>query len=103
MNATPRICTAFQTAADEQVLVERLRARDVTALKEVYFRYHGLLSRFLLNVTAQPPLVISDLVNDVMMAVWEQALTFDQTSSLSTWIVSIACDKASDIMREGQG
>jgi RNA polymerase sigma factor (sigma-70 family) len=75
--------------ADEAALLGRVRARDVSALKELYYRYHARLSHFLLSLTRRPQ-VIGDLINDSMMVVWEKPRGWRRGGNLSTWIFGIA-------------
>jgi RNA polymerase sigma factor (sigma-70 family) len=74
---------------DEAVLLGRVRARDISALKELYYRYYARLSHFLLSLTRKPQ-VIGDLINDSMMVVWKNPRGWRRGGNLSTWIFGIA-------------
>ncbi|TFI56709.1 sigma-70 family RNA polymerase sigma factor [Sphingomonas parva] len=74
---------------DEAALVERLRGRDVRAFEQLYRAYHGRISRFLLNMMRRPHLV-EEVVDDVMMVVWNRIGDFHGASRLSTWMFGIA-------------
>lgn len=71
------------------MLVERLRARDLRALEQLYKAVHGRLSRFLLNMLRRPELV-EEVLNDTMMVVWNRIGDFQGASRLSTWMFGIA-------------
>jgi RNA polymerase sigma-70 factor (ECF subfamily) len=73
----------------EEALVERLRQRDVRALEQLYKASHGRMSRFLLNMLRRPELV-EEVLNDVMMVVWNRIGDFQGASKLSTWMFGIA-------------
>lgn len=74
---------------DEAALLGRVRARDLSALEELYYRYHARLSHFLLSLTRRPQ-VIDDLINDSLMVAWEKPRGWRRGGNLSTWIFGIA-------------
>ncbi|HEX5182163.1 MAG TPA: sigma-70 family RNA polymerase sigma factor [Allosphingosinicella sp.] len=73
----------------DEALVERLRRRDLRALEQLYKASHGRMSRFLLNMLRRPELV-EEVLNDVMMVVWNRIGDFQGASKLSTWMFGIA-------------
>jgi RNA polymerase sigma factor (sigma-70 family) len=75
--------------ANEALLIERLRARDLRAFEQLYKAYHGRLSRFLLNMLRRPQLV-EEVLDDTMMVVWDKIGDFQGASKLSTWMFGIA-------------
>src|SRR3954464_823417 len=75
--------------ANEALLIERLRARDLRAFEQLYKAHHGRLSRFLLNMLRRPQLV-EEVLNDTMMVVWDKIGDFQGASKLSTWMFGIA-------------
>jgi RNA polymerase sigma-70 factor (ECF subfamily) len=79
-------------------LIARIRARDVRAFEQLYRKYFGRLSRFLLNLIHRPQLV-EEVLNDTMIAVWEKPASFRGASKLSTWIFGIAYRKAMKALR----
>jgi RNA polymerase sigma-70 factor (ECF subfamily) len=79
-------------------LMARICARDVRAFEELYRKYFGRLSRFLLNLIHRPSLV-EEVLNDTMMVVWEKPDSFAGASRLSTWIFGIAYRKAMKALR----
>ncbi len=78
---------------DEQSLLARIAAKDRRAFETLYHRYHRRLFVYLFKVTRRADL-IEELVNDVMMVVWQSAARFDGISRPSTWILGIAYRKA---------
>ena len=78
---------------DEQALLARIADRDRRAFETLYHRYYRRLFVYLFKITRRADLV-EELVNDVMMVVWQSASRFDGVSRPSTWILGIAYRKA---------
>jgi RNA polymerase sigma-70 factor (ECF subfamily) len=70
-------------------LLERIKARDVHAFERLYRIYQPRLARFVTNLVHRPELV-EEVLDDVMMAVWNSAGNFRGASRISTWIFGIA-------------
>jgi RNA polymerase sigma-70 factor, ECF subfamily len=75
--------------ARDLALIERIKARDRAAFKELYFIYHARLARFLTRITARYD-VAEEIINDTFWVVWERAGDFRNASQVSTWIMGIA-------------
>ena len=72
-------------------LLYRVEKRDQVALEEMYRLYYPKLSRFLLSIlgtSAQQAL--PELINEVMLVVWNKAESFNHNSKVSSWIFGIA-------------
>jgi RNA polymerase sigma-70 factor (ECF subfamily) len=89
----PRTTPAAPRALDERELLELVKARDVDAFERLYRIYQPRLARFLINLVKRPQLV-EEVLDDVMMVVWQTAASFRGTSKLSTWVFAIAYRKA---------
>ena len=74
-------------------LLERVAGGDQGAFEVLYHRYHRRLFGYLLRVLRRPAL-IEEVLDDVMLAVWQGAHRFDGRSRASTWILGIAHHKA---------
>lgn len=74
-------------------LLERVARGDQEAFETLYHRYHRRLFGYLLRVLRRPAL-IEEVLDDVMLAVWQGARRFDGRSRASTWILGIAHHKA---------
>jgi RNA polymerase sigma factor (sigma-70 family) len=85
----------------EAALVSRVVARDLDAFEALYQSYRPRLSRFLMHHTRRPGLV-EEILNDTMLAVWNQLAGFEGNSRLSTWIFAIAYRKAARAMRRSE-
>jgi RNA polymerase sigma-70 factor (ECF subfamily) len=68
-------------------------AQDRQALETLYHRYAPRLYSYLSRLLPQQDL-IEEVLDDVMMVVWQKAACFDGTSKPSTWILGIAYHKA---------
>jgi len=85
----------------ELKLLDSISCGDKKAMASLYKEYTPRLERFLLRVTRDPE-IIQELVNDVMLTVWQQAGTFRRESAVSTWILGITYRKALDAVRKGK-
>lgn len=81
------------TPEEERVLLARIAQRDRAALQQLYLNYHRRLSRFLMRIVHRYE-VAEEIINDTMLAVWQQADRFRGDSQLSTWIIGIAYRRA---------
>jgi RNA polymerase sigma-70 factor, ECF subfamily len=81
------------TPEEERVLLARIAQRDRAALQQLYLNYHRRLSRFLMRIVHRYE-VAEEIINDTMLAVWQQADRFRGESQLSTWIIGIAYRRA---------
>jgi RNA polymerase sigma-70 factor (ECF subfamily) len=84
---------------EDEILVRRVDAGDERALGDLYDRYAGLIygagTRYL-GDRGQA----EDLVQDVFLAVWRNAGSFDPSrASFSTWIYRITRNRATDLIR----
>jgi RNA polymerase sigma factor (sigma-70 family) len=79
---------------DELTLLRRVAAKDRKAFEALYHLYYRRLFGYLLKITRRAELV-EEVLNDVMLAIWKGAASFDGRSRPSTWIFGIAYHKAS--------
>ncbi len=77
---------------EERELLQRVARRDRRAFDELYIRYHPRLLRFLVRHAGRLDQV-EELINDVMLVVWQQAAAFRGGSRVSTWILGVAYRK----------
>ena len=87
---------------DDANLVERVAARDESALDELYTRYSGLLlalARRILNDASDA----EEVLQEVFLQVWNQAERYEtRRSSVSTWLVLITRSRSIDRLRSRQ-
>lgn len=75
--------------SDEQSLLRRIAQKDRVALTRMYEVYHGRLFKFVFRLTNSHT-TADELVNDIMLVVWQKAGSFRGESRVSTWIFGIA-------------
>lgn len=73
----------------ERALLSRISCGDRDAFRELYLDYHGRLARFLSRVTRHHG-EVEEIINDVLLIVWQRARDFRGASRVSTWIFGIA-------------
>jgi RNA polymerase sigma factor (sigma-70 family) len=78
---------------DELALLRRVAAKDRKAFEALYHLYYRRLFGYLLKLTRRAEMV-EEVLNDVMLAIWKGAASFDGRSRPSTWIFGIAYHKA---------
>lgn len=64
-------------------------ARDRAGFEVLYRMYFPRLVRFIRQITRRPHLV-DEILDDVMLVVWQRAESFTETSRVSTWVFGIA-------------
>lgn len=84
--------------SDEDLLA-RICTADQGAFEIFYKRYYQRLFRFSYRVTRRLDL-IEEVINDVMMVVWNKAASFNSEAKVSTWILGIAYKKCLKAMSE---
>jgi RNA polymerase sigma factor (sigma-70 family) len=77
----------------ERALLECVAAGDRRSFERLYRDYWPRLIRFLDQVMRQPQ-IVDDVLNETMLAVWQNAKGFKAQSRVSTWIFAIAYRKA---------
>lgn len=74
-------------------LLRRVGMHDRKAFSVLYTRFYRRLHRFLGRLLGRDDQV-GELINDVMLTVWQKASDFHGRSRVSTWILGIAYKKA---------
>lgn len=77
----------------ESALLQRIAKRDREAITELYRIYHARLFKFIFRLTRSYA-AADELVNDIMLLVWQNAGAFRGESKVSTWIFGIAYRQA---------
>jgi RNA polymerase sigma factor (sigma-70 family) len=92
-------CDSFsirvENSADEPSdhdLVQRVCQRDKRAFEMLYQRFHTPIRRFVYRLNCRLDNV-EEIINDVMLVVWQKAESFNGTSKVSTWILGITYNK----------
>lgn len=90
-----------ESQIDEQAIFARVVNRQRDGLADFYRLYHPRLFRFTYRLTNSFG-ASEELVNDIMLAVWDGAAQFRQQSKISTWVYSIAYRKCMSHLRRKQ-
>lgn len=86
----------------DAVLMQCIASKDRQAFERLYYDYSPRLGSFLMRLLKRPELV-DEVVNEVMMTVWQSAGRFDSAQGkLSTWLFGIAHNKALKAMERGR-
>src|SRR5262245_31223592 len=78
---------------DDGELIRRVAAKDRRAFEALYQRYAQRLHRYL-SRQLQSPELSEEVLDDVMLVIWQSAARYNGTSRVSTWIFGIAHHKA---------
>jgi RNA polymerase sigma-70 factor (ECF subfamily) len=84
---------------DESHLLTRVAAGDQSALSILIARQQGRIYRFALR-RVRNEAVAEEITNDVFAEVWRTAGSFEGRASVSTWLLSIAHNKAVSSLRK---
>lgn len=83
----------------DRELMARIKARDSSALSELYDNYNRLLFGLILSVLKKRE-EAEDILQEVFTKIWENAEKFDlEKGTVYTWIVTLARNKSIDRLR----
>ena len=95
MNSTP----ALLLATDEEMLVERLLARDEKALRLLHDRYARNLLAVIVRLVRDEGLA-QDVLQEGLLKVWLSIASYDaRRGRLFTWMARLCCNQAIDALR----
>jgi RNA polymerase sigma-70 factor (ECF subfamily) len=89
--AVPEPATA--PASSDEMLLARIANGDSLAMQALFVRQRTPVYRWLLRLVGNESLA-EDLLNEVFLDVWRHARRFEFRSSVSTWLMAIARNKA---------
>lgn len=88
---------------ESRQLVERLRAREASALGELYDGYGGAVFSIIHRIAGDAG-AAEDLTQEVFLRAWNRIPSFNvDRGSLSTWLLTIAHNSAIDFLRSRRG
>lgn len=87
------------TDADDKELLRRIAKRDQTAMNALYARHNVRLYRYLVRLTRNEA-VSEELMSEVFLETWRKAASFEGRSAVSTWLLSIAHNRAVSLLRK---
>jgi RNA polymerase sigma-70 factor (ECF subfamily) len=82
----------------ERELLQRVARQDRAAFQELYLIYWPRLARLLIRMTSRPE-IVQDVLQEVLLIVWQKAEQFRGESLVSTWIIGIAYRRAMRALR----
>ncbi len=88
-----------QTDDDNGALLRLVAARDRGAFAQLYRQLHARLYRYLFRMLHDHELT-EELIDDVMLTVWDSAARFKGQSAVSTWVIGIAYRKGLKAYRQ---
>ena len=83
----------------DEALIALLAKGDRSAMPMLFARHRTRVFRFVLR-RVRSQAVAEELVNEIFLAVWQQAGRFQGTSSATTWMLAIAHNKAVSSLRK---
>jgi len=85
--------------SDEDLMAEIATVRDRSAFAELFRRFAGRIKAFLVRGGLSPEHA-EEVAQEVMVAVWRKAETFDhERARAATWIYTIARNRRIDLVR----
>ena len=85
--------------AQDRVLIEAVGKGDVRAFERLFTLYSPRVLRFLTRIVANTA-TAEELLNEVFLAVWQNASRYEGRSEPLTWLLSIAHHKAVSALRK---
>jgi len=84
-------------SASDETLVQGVARKDERAMRVLFARQHRRTFLFLVRIVKDETLA-EDVVSEVFLDVWRKAETFKGQSSVSTWLLAIARNKALTVL-----
>jgi RNA polymerase sigma-70 factor (ECF subfamily) len=82
----------------DRQLIERIAAKDQSAVTELFERYQVRVFRFIQRLVRNEA-VSEELANEVFLEIWRSAGRFSGKSQVATWMLAIARNKAISHLR----
>lgn len=79
-------------------LLARIARGDESALRALYEQFEGRIYRYVLG-RLNDSFAAADILNEVMLEVWRNAVNYAGKSKVSTWLFGIARHKSIDYLR----
>src|SRR5258707_2305990 len=84
---------------EDRLILKRIAEGDRQALAELYLRHQRSLFNYLLQLTSDHGMA-EEILQDTLVAVWKSAHTFENRSTLLTWLIGIARRQAHNTLRQ---
>lgn len=89
----------MEAALDDRALIKAIAGGDAKALERLFTRNQTRVFRYLTRVVRNEA-VAEELLNEVFLGVWQSASRYEGRSEPSTWLISIARNKAVSSLRK---
>ncbi len=86
-------------ASDDIALLTRIARKDEAAMRLLFGRHHLPVFRFLVRMVRSEA-IAEELANEVFLEVWRHAGAFEQRSAVTTWMLTIARNRAASMLRK---
>jgi RNA polymerase sigma-70 factor (ECF subfamily) len=90
--------SAAASGTSDETLIQRVAAGNSLAMQVLFARHHVRVYRFALRIVGNAA-AAEDLTSEVFLTVWRQAHCFKARSTVSTWLLAIARNKAFTALR----
>ena len=87
--------------SSDEALIKRIGSGDQAALQALYARHSVKIFRFVVRLLRDEGRA-EDVVSEVFIEVWKSAARFEMRSAVSTWLLSIARNKAISLIRKSR-
>jgi RNA polymerase sigma-70 factor, ECF subfamily len=84
---------------DDRALMARIARADKAALKTLFLRHQTRVFRFIQRIVRNES-VAEELVNEVFLDVWMHAGSYEGRSSVTTWLLTLAHNRAISALRK---
>jgi RNA polymerase sigma factor (sigma-70 family) len=91
--------TDEQPVEEDRLILKRIAEGDRQALAELYVRHQRSLFNYLLQLTSDHGMA-EEILQDTLVAVWKSARTFENRSTVLTWLIGIARRQAHNTLRQ---
>ncbi|MBC8098401.1 MAG: RNA polymerase sigma factor [Armatimonadetes bacterium] len=96
-----RVTPPSGTAVDpDWALIQRMAAGETAALDELYAQHGRRIFGYLLTLLRDNRVLAEEVLQDVMLAAWENAANFRGDSKVRTWLLVIARNRALNSQRK---
>lgn len=99
MNIQADTAQAQDIPEQDSALMERIARKEIAAMEVLYRRYENTVYRFALK-KLKNEFEAEEIVNTVMLEVWNTAGAFNGRSKVSTWLYSITHHRIIDLIRK---
>lgn len=89
-----------KSQTEDRALLNAIASKDESAFTKLYARYQPCLLKFCAAYFNGDVALAADVVDDALFDVWNKASNYKETAKVSTWIFTIARNKAIDFLRK---